>query len=73
MRERMTRSRDPANRPPRADDRFVPKQQPATTGPGVALRKCARRRLRRSAGANAIVRAAPGRDDRRDSDVAEAI
>jgi integrase len=38
MRERMTRSRDPANRPPRADNRVVPKQQPATTGPGVAMR-----------------------------------
>ena len=37
----------------------------------VALRKRARRCLRRSAGANAIVRPAPGRDDRRDSDVAE--
>jgi hypothetical protein len=39
----------------------------------VALRKRARRRLRRAAGANAIVRPAPGRDDRRDSDVAEAM
>ena len=38
----------------------------------VALRKCARRRRRGPAGANAVVRAAPGRDDRRDSDVAEA-
>ena len=39
----------------------------------VALRNCARRRLRAPAGANAVVRAAPGRDDRRDSDVAEAL
>ena len=28
------RSRDPADRPPRADDRSVRKQQPAVTGPG---------------------------------------
>jgi hypothetical protein len=39
----------------------------------VALRKRARRHLQRAAGANAIVRPAPGRDDRRDSDVAEAL
>jgi hypothetical protein len=32
------RSRDPANRPPRADDRFAHKQQRVATGPGVALR-----------------------------------
>jgi hypothetical protein len=51
MRERMTRSRDPANRPPRADDHFVPNQQPATTGPGVALRKRAPRRPQRKADA----------------------
>jgi hypothetical protein len=34
--ERMRRSRDPANRAPRADDRFAPKQPSAATGPGVA-------------------------------------
>jgi hypothetical protein len=39
----------------------------------VALRKRARRHLQRAAGANAIVRPAPGRDDRRDSDVAEGL
>ena len=39
----------------------------------VALCKCARRRLRGPAGANAVVRAAPGRDDRRDSDVANGV
>lgn len=39
--------------------------------PCVALRKRARRRLRRAAGANAIVRPAPGHGDRRDSDVAK--
>ena len=39
----------------------------------VAMRKRARRRLWRPAGANAIVRRAPGRDDRRDSDVARGI
>jgi hypothetical protein len=42
------RSREPANRPSGADDRFAPKQQPATTGPGVAFRKRARRHARRS-------------------------
>ncbi len=30
------RSRDHANRPPRADDRFARKQQPAATDPRVA-------------------------------------
>jgi hypothetical protein len=39
----------------------------------VALHKPARRRLRRPAGANAIVAVAPDLDDRRDSDVAIAI
>ena len=38
----------------------------------VALRKRARRPFRRSGGANAIVRQAPGRRDRCDSDVAKA-
>jgi hypothetical protein len=33
------RSRDPANRPPMADDRFARKQQPAATRPGVAKHK----------------------------------
>jgi hypothetical protein len=37
------------------------------------MRKRGRRRLRRSAGANAVVRLALGRDDRRDSDVADGI
>ena len=44
-----------------------------TTAECVALRKRARRRLRGPAGAKAIVRPAPGRDGRRDSDVALAI
>jgi hypothetical protein len=39
----------------------------------VALRKRGRRRVRRAAGANAIVRPAPGRDGRRDSDVAKRL
>jgi hypothetical protein len=39
----------------------------------VALHKRARRHLRRPAGANATVGAAPDRDDRRDSDVAISI
>jgi hypothetical protein len=33
------RSRNPGNRPPRADDRSARKQEPAATGPGVAKRK----------------------------------
>ncbi len=55
------RSRNPANRPPSAADCFARKQQPAATGPGVALRKQARRRVRRSGAAKAIMRSAPGR------------
>jgi hypothetical protein len=39
----------------------------------VALRKRARARIRRPGGANAIVRAVPGLDNRCDSDVAKAI
>ena len=39
----------------------------------VALRKRARRQLRTPAAANAIVRPALGRDDPRDSDVAQAL
>ena len=39
----------------------------------VALRKRARERVRRPGVANAIVRPAPGRDHRRDSDVAIPI
>jgi hypothetical protein len=39
----------------------------------VALHKPARRRLRRPAGANAIVAVAPDLDDRRDSDVAKGL
>ncbi len=39
----------------------------------VALRKHTRRHLRRRGGANAIVRPAPDRDSRRDSDVAVAL
>ena len=39
----------------------------------VALRKRARRRVRRSAAAKAIMRPVPGRRDRRDSDVAEVL
>ena len=39
----------------------------------VALRKRARRHLRRPAAANAIVRPALGRDDPRDSDVTQAL
>ena len=44
----------------------------AMTAP-VVLRKRAQRRVRRSAAANAITSATPGRDDRRDSDVAVAL
>jgi len=44
----------------------------AAIGP-VALRKRARRHLRRPAGTNAVVRPAPGCDARRDSDVDFAI
>ena len=49
------------------------KESRALTIGAVALRKRARRRLRGPADPNAIVRPAPGRDDRRDSDVADAI
>ena len=48
------------------------KEQRAATARCVAFRKRARRRLRTAPGANAIVRPAPNRDDRRDSDVAKA-
>jgi len=48
-------------------------RRPGETAERVALRKRARRRLRRPADANAIVRPAPVRDNRRDSDVAIAI
>jgi hypothetical protein len=53
--------------------RIHEEQSPAAVAAAVALRKRARRRLRRPAGANPIVRSAPGGDDRRDSDVAKAI
>jgi hypothetical protein len=57
--------------------RIIPAMQPsAARGKAaecVALHKPARRRLRRPAGANAIVAVAPDRDDRRDSDVAFPI
>jgi hypothetical protein len=46
---------------------------PALTIQIVALRKRARRRVRRSGAAKAITRATPGRDDRRDSDVAKGL
>ena len=42
MRERMSAPR-PANRRSRADDRFARKQQPAATGPGVAIGSAATR------------------------------
>ena len=52
---------------------ILAKQQQAAAARLVALRKRVPRRLRRTAGANAIVGPALGRDDRRDSDVAGAL
>ena len=52
------------------DDCSTLKEWRALTTAAVALRKRAPRRVRRSAAAKAITRATPGRDDRRDPDVA---
>jgi hypothetical protein len=57
--------------------RIIPAMQPSAprgkTAECVALRRRAWRHPPGPAGANAIVRPAPGRDDRRDPDVAEAL
>jgi hypothetical protein len=57
-------------------DRIHETSRPSRRAPAcarVALRKQARRRVRRSGAAKAIMRSAPGRPDRRDSDVAKAL
>ena len=55
------------------DCRIPAEQSPDAVAAGVALRKRARRRVRRSGAAKAIMRPAPARRDRRNSDVAEAL